>query len=108
MSQKQPQRSPPPTPSSVQLKESKSMTSDGGDDDSALDISEQTNRPNDSSVQQQHINAWHPILDPEWMIYSYLILAVVMIPLGTLMFVCFICLFVCLFGVSRPSLRSHP
>jgi hypothetical protein len=53
------------------------------DDDTVLDVSEQVNRPGDIAVQQQRIPAWHPILDPEWMIYSYLILAVIMIPLGT-------------------------
>ncbi|KAG7355634.1 CDC50/LEM3 family protein [Nitzschia inconspicua] len=52
------------------------------DDESVVDISEQVNRPADIAVQQQRIPAWHPILDPEWMIYSFLILAVIMIPLG--------------------------
>lgn len=52
------------------------------DDESVLDISELVNSPSDNAVQQQRIPAWHPILDPEWMIYSYLILAVIMIPLG--------------------------
>jgi hypothetical protein len=52
------------------------------DDSTVLDISEQINRPGDIAVQQQRIPAWHPILDPEWMIYSYLILAVILIPLG--------------------------
>lgn len=38
----------------------------GGDDDedSALDISEQTNRPPDVALLQQRILAWQPILDP--------------------------------------------
>ena len=85
MSQQQQQTSP----TSLRLKESKST--DAGDDDSALDMSEQINRPNDSSVQQQTINAWHPILDPEWMIYTYLILAVVMIPLGKYCCCCCCC-----------------
>jgi hypothetical protein len=40
------------------------------DDESVLDISEQVGRPGD------------PILDPEWMIYSYLVLAAILIPLG--------------------------
>jgi len=52
------------------------------DDDSALDLADQKNRPQDISVQQQRIQAWHPILDPEWMIYSFLILAIIMIPVG--------------------------
>jgi hypothetical protein len=53
------------------------------DDDSALDLADQKNRPQDISVQQQRIQAWHPILDPEWMIYAFLILAIIMIPVGT-------------------------
>mmetsp|Transcript_27757 Transcript_27757/g.31163 ORF Transcript_27757/g.31163 Transcript_27757/m.31163 type:complete len:447 (+) Transcript_27757:70-1410(+) len=52
------------------------------DDESVIDISKQTNRPSDIPIQQQSINAWHPILDPNWMIISYLILAVIMIPFG--------------------------
>jgi hypothetical protein len=52
------------------------------DQDSVLDISEQLMRPKDVAVQQQRILAWHPYLDPEWVIYSFLILAVIMVPLG--------------------------
>ena len=52
------------------------------DDDSVLDIKEQYNRPSDIATQQQRVAAWHPILDPEWMIFSYLILAVILIPFG--------------------------
>lgn len=52
------------------------------DDDSVLDLPDQLNRPPDVAIQQQRIKAWHPILDPEWMIYGYLILAVILIPLG--------------------------
>ena len=53
------------------------------DESSAPDESELKNRPADVAVQQQRIEAWHPILDPEWMIYSFLILAIIMIPVGT-------------------------
>lgn len=53
-----------------------------GEEESVLDESEQTMRPKDVAVQQQRVSAWHPILDPEWMIYSFLILAVIMIPVG--------------------------
>lgn len=52
------------------------------DEDSVLDIADQLNRPPDVAIQQQRIKAWHPILDPEWMIYGYLILAVILIPTG--------------------------
>ena len=53
-----------------------------GEEESVLDPSEQTQRPADVAVQQQRVEAWHPILDPEWMIYTFLILAVIMIPVG--------------------------
>lgn len=53
------------------------------DNESTVDMADQTMRPKDVAVQQQRVLAWHPILDPEWVIYSFLILAVVMIPLGT-------------------------
>ena len=48
-----------------------------------LDISEQKNRPDDLPINNQRINAWHPILDPNWVIFTYLILAAIMIPFGT-------------------------
>jgi len=61
------------------------LTNDDNDDDdeSVLDLSKQTNRPSDIPIQQQRINAWHPILDPNWMIVSYLIVAIIAIPFGT-------------------------
>lgn len=56
------------------------MSQDG--DEFVLDLAEQTNRPADVAIQQQRIQAWHPILDPEWCIYCFLILALIMIPVG--------------------------
>jgi hypothetical protein len=53
------------------------------EDESVLDLADQINRPKDVAIQQQRVEAWHPILDPEWMIYSFLILAVILIPVGT-------------------------
>jgi len=60
------------------------LTNDDNDDDdeSVLDLSKQTNRPSDIPITQQRINAWHPILDPNWMIVSYLIVAIIAIPFG--------------------------
>jgi len=55
-------------------------TADAEEDN--LDISEQTNRPEDFPIHSQTINAWHPILDPNWVIFSFLILASIMIPFG--------------------------
>ena len=43
-------------------------SSDVDEDESVLELSEQTNRPPDVALAQQRIPAWHPILDPEWMI----------------------------------------
>ena len=58
------------------------MESSIADDDSALPIDDQKNRPQDIRVQQQRIQAWNPILDPEWMIYAFLTVAIIMIPVG--------------------------
>lgn len=52
------------------------------EEDDLLPLSEQINRPEDTPIQQQRINAWHPILDPNWVIVSYLIIAAIMIPFG--------------------------
>mmetsp|Transcript_45500 Transcript_45500/g.110705 ORF Transcript_45500/g.110705 Transcript_45500/m.110705 type:complete len:450 (+) Transcript_45500:388-1737(+) len=57
-------------------------SNDDGESSSVLPLDEQTMRPPDRAVQQQRVRAWHPILDPNWMVFSYLILAVVMIPVG--------------------------
>mmetsp|Transcript_9732 Transcript_9732/g.20171 ORF Transcript_9732/g.20171 Transcript_9732/m.20171 type:complete len:103 (+) Transcript_9732:135-443(+) len=59
------------------------------EDDDHLPLSEQTNRPSDIPIQTQTINAWHPILDPNWVIFTYLALAAIMIPFGKLL-TCFV------------------
>lgn len=69
-----------PSPSSSQP--SASGTGFDEEEEVLLDISEQVNRPDDVPIQQQSIKAWHPILDPNWVIVSYLILAAIMIPFG--------------------------
>ena len=53
------------------------------DDESVLDISEQTNRPNDVALAQQRIPAWHPILDPVWVIIALFYLGAILVPVGT-------------------------
>lgn len=53
------------------------------DDDSALDPSEQTNRPVDDALRQQRVQAWHPILDPLWVIVALFYLGVILVPTGT-------------------------
>jgi len=52
------------------------------EDEDHLPLSEQSNRPSDIPIQTQTIAAWHPILDPNWVIFTYLALAVIMIPFG--------------------------
>lgn len=55
------------------------------EDEDHLPLSEQSNRPSDIPIQTQTINAWHPILDPNWVIFTYLALAAIMIPFGKLL-----------------------
>jgi hypothetical protein len=66
----------PPAPTSSTL-------AGADDDDPVLDLADQTMRPSNNAIQQQRIEAWHPVLDPEWVIYAFLILAVIFIPTGT-------------------------
>jgi hypothetical protein len=53
------------------------------EDESVLDISEQTNRPPDVALAQQRIQAWHPVLDPVWVIIGLFYLGVILVPVGT-------------------------
>lgn len=52
------------------------------DDNSALDMAEQTERPPDTALHQQRIDAWHPILDPVWVIVALFYLGVILVPTG--------------------------
>jgi hypothetical protein len=52
------------------------------DDEVPLDLSEQTNRPVDDSFHQQRIQAWHPILDPVWVIVALFYLGIILVPVG--------------------------
>jgi hypothetical protein len=52
------------------------------DDDSALDESEQLNLPLDVALRQQRIQAWHPVLDPVWVIFALFYLGVIFVPTG--------------------------
>jgi hypothetical protein len=54
------------------------------DDESILDESEQTMKPNDVALLQQRIAAWSPILDPMWVILGLFYLGIIMLPVGTL------------------------
>lgn len=53
------------------------------DDESVLDESEQTMRPKSDSLHQQRIQAWHPVLDPVWVIVALFYLGVILVPVGT-------------------------
>jgi len=52
------------------------------DDESVLDLADQTNRPQDVALNQQRVNAWHPILDPVWVIVALFYLGVILVPVG--------------------------
>ena len=57
------------------------------DNNSVLDISEQTQRPVDNAFNQQRVNAWHPILDPVFVIIGLFYLGVIMVPTGACLMV---------------------
>lgn len=73
----------------VRAQSSMTPATEDNDDDSALDPGEQTQRPRDVALMQQRIDAWHPILDPVWVIvalfYLGVILVRVLLPGGCLM-----------------------
>jgi hypothetical protein len=48
-----------------------------------LDESEQLSRPLNVALYQQRIQAWHPVLDPTWVICALLYLAIIFVPTGT-------------------------
>jgi hypothetical protein len=60
-----------------------SSSNAASDDDSALDESEQLNLPLDVALRQQRIQAWHPVLDPVWVILALFYLGVIFVPTGT-------------------------
>ena len=52
------------------------------DNNSVLDLAEQTQRPVDNAFNQQRVNAWHPILDPVFVIIGLFYLGVILVPTG--------------------------
>jgi len=74
---------PPPAAATTTTPRSASMPTADDDDDSVLDLAEQTQRPKDVALQQQRVNAWHPILDPVWVIVALFYLGVILVPVGT-------------------------
>jgi hypothetical protein len=57
------------------------------DNNSALDIAEQTQRPTDNALNQQRVDAWHPILDPVWVIIALFYLGIILVPVGKLVLI---------------------
>ena len=74
----QPTTNPPP------MNQSNTTTNDN-DNNSVLDLAEQTQRPVDNAFNQQRVNAWHPILDPVFVIIGLFYLGVIMVPTGKLL-----------------------
>lgn len=77
------------------LKDTTTYVNDDDDNDSALDPSEQTQRPADTALNQQRVNAWHPILDPVWCTIALFYLGVILIPTGTVVILCIVFFDVC-------------
>jgi hypothetical protein len=69
-----------------QVQNSTVTSNNENDNNSDLDISEQTQRPVDNAFNQQRINAWHPILDPVFVIIGLFYLGIIMVPTGTFPF----------------------
>ena len=66
------------------------MTTDDKSEDSSssaiLDESEQTERPRNVALLQQRIQAWHPILDPTWVVVALFYLGAILVPVGMFFF----------------------
>lgn len=65
------------------MNQSNTTTTNDNDNNSVLDLAEQTQRPVDNAFNQQRVNAWHPILDPVFVIIGLFYLGVIMVPTGT-------------------------
>jgi hypothetical protein len=79
-------RTPPTSPRTAARARTSTMPgnpTERDDDDSALEESEQFNRPLDNALRQQRIEAWHPVLDPVWVIFALFYLGVIFVPTGT-------------------------
>jgi hypothetical protein len=79
-------------------------TNDPNDNNSVLDISEQTQRPVDNAFNQQRINAWHPVLDPVFVIIGLFYLGVIMVPTGRLLVMSVLFSWLCLHFELNESL----
>ena len=69
-----------------------SSTSAGGRSTSANnDTNPKTRRPKDVALTQQRMKSWQPLLDPKWIIITYLCIGIIFIPTGKLLFSLFVC-----------------
>lgn len=48
--------------------------------------SEKNNRPSDSAFKQQKLKAWQPILTPTWVVCTFMVIAIVFLPVGGILF----------------------
>jgi len=52
------------------------------EDESILDRADQLKRPRDEALRQQRVLAWHPYLDPNWVIITLFLMGLCFIPTG--------------------------
>ena len=52
------------------------------DSDDMPPLSQQTRRPLDTALRQQRVKAWYPVLDPWWVIGSFIVLGAIFVPIG--------------------------
>ena len=55
------------------------------------DTTPKTRRPKDVALTQQRMKSWQPLLDPKWIIITYLCIGIIFIPTGKLSFSLFLC-----------------
>ena len=46
------------------------------------DANPKTRRPKDVALTQQRMKSWQPLLDPKWIIITYLCIGIIFIPTG--------------------------
>ena len=51
------------------------------------DTNPKTRRPKDVALSQQRMKSWQPLLDPKWIIITYLCIGIIFIPTGKLFYI---------------------
>ena len=59
------------------------------------DTTPKTRRPKDVALTQQRMKSWQPLLDPKWIIITYLCIGVIFIPTGELFYIVCVLLLGC-------------